>query len=288
MFDGFYVADQLDLRSRRGVVYVINFMNGRWYCGSTSQSFRLRYGTINLKKSALLTSSAVKENVAASDYVVWLHCMEFSDHRSRLEKEFLVIGDNHRSNAMCLNQTNVFESSHNRRKVELKSPTGAIVEFDSVKDAQVYIGATSHTQISCLLNGRFKSTLGWTLPGYYGKKSSELHEKSCTLIDPDGITRHFKSRQEAARAIGVRCVHELIDGFNTTIKGWTLPGRKKRKYLPLKVVSPSGVVHSFPSRLAASKAMGCCNQAVSMLCHGKITSVKGWVLAEPCENRVGR
>lgn len=104
----------------------------------------------------------------------------------------------------------------------------------------------------------------------------------------DEALRRFRSQKEAQDAIGVASVVGLLNGTDTTLKGWTLPGVLRRKYLPVTVISPAGEVIKFPSRLAASKAIGCANQIVSEMCLGRRASINGWKLAGPCVNRVGR
>lgn len=290
MLDGFVPPSQEEITACQGVVYVIRFSDESFYIGSTSQSFRRRYGTICLRDSHLIANSSVQKKLDDGvSYEVFLHVQKGLGNEDRFALEHLFIEQNI-SFQSCLNLRTVTENLGTRHPCSLKSPEGAIVDFESVCQAQVFIGALSHSQVSQVLNGRMLSVCGWTLPGTNGPIGSDANKKPCVLLDPSGMRVEFESYGDASKAIGVsqNSIGSLVNCAVTTLKGWTSPGKQSRKYIPLKLVSPDGSIVEFPSRLEASKCIGCCNQLVSNLCSGKSKHAKGWTLAETPRLRNGR
>jgi len=288
MLDGFVIASKNDLKTKTGVIYLVVFDDGCFYIGSTSQSIRLRYGTYDLSRSCLLASAKLARKLTECiSYTVYLYSECGLCDQERLKFEYSLI-DSHINEPECLNFRSTSESLSRRRACLLKSPSGTVIRFDSVEDACQSVGAKNHSQVSQVLNGRMKSVLGWTLPDVQGPVGHKLLFKKCELLDQNGVLHNFESYKDAAKVVGVRSVQKLLDGTLTTIKGWTVPGTKRRKYIPLKLISPNGEVIAFSSRVEASIAIGCCNQLVSLLCTGKCSHAKGWTLAEQPELRDGR
>lgn len=290
MFKGFMEASDEDIRTRRGVVYVIEFEDGYWYCGSTWQSFYKRYGTASIGRSCLIPSKKVRRHLATGkQYKIWLSSKKFSSEDDLRNEEFRLIASRITKDRKCLNQRTSDENFATRRaSFKLRDPNGSVYEFNSVKDAKKTIGATSHTQVSAVLAGRFRSVCGWTLPETKGPTGRECYLKPCELVDPNGNVVSFKSINHAIEVVGTISVRGLLNGKSTTARGWKLKNAPKRKYIPVKLVSPSGRKHTFPSRKAAADHIGCCNQLVSMLCLGKASAAKGWTLDGEQEVRHGR
>jgi hypothetical protein len=272
----FALASDSDVTSIENIVYLIVFSDESFYIGSTGQCFRRRYGTIRLNDSYLLANDDIKSKLDAGlSYDVYLHIARFDSDRGRLQLEDSLIKE-HISSIKCLNMRTHDENFGTRRRCSLVSPQGELVEFQSVDEATRVTGATNHSQISQVLNGRMRSVCGWRLPETEGLTGHAMLQKPCVLIDPNGVEHSFASYQEAERTIGACGVGDLIRGHSTTIKGWHLPGVKPRKYMRTVLISPSGEKVVFPSRLEASKVIGCCNQLVSMLIQGKVKTAKGW------------
>lgn len=289
MIDGFHKATESDIVTRMGVVYLVGFEDGCFYIGSTSQSFRKRYGTISLRDSQLVANSCMKNKLASGvDCEVFLHENENANSQDRLAFEHSII-EQHINSPFCLNLRTENENFGVRHKCSLKSPEGVVVDFESVMQARDFVGASNHSQISQVLNGRMLSVCGWTLPETTGLVGRDISKKACVLIDPSGKQVEFSSYGDASKAVGVNqnCINLLITSKVTTLRGWTLPGKASRKYIPLKLVSPDGEIVEFASRVEASRTIGCCNQLVSILCQGKASHAKGWRLAEPPRMRIG-
>lgn len=290
MLDGFYLPSEEDITTCKGVVYLIAFYDESFYIGSTSQCFRKRYGTISLRDSHLVANSSIKRKLDGGViYEVFLHQNKSMNDEDRFALEYLLIEQNIRSKR-CLNLRTESENFGVRRQCSLKSPDGVVVEFESVKQARDFIGASNHSQISQVLNGRVLSVCGWTLPGTVGPVGSDIKKKPCVLIDPSGKRIEFESYGDASKIIGVsqNCISLLVLSKVTTLRGWTNSNKASRKYIPVKLISPNGTIREFASRLEASKSIGCCNQLVSNLCYGKAAHAKGWKLAESPRLRDGR
>jgi hypothetical protein len=290
MLDGFHLATEQEITTRKSVVYLIAFDDSTFYIGSTSQTFRRRYGTISLRDSHLVANSTIQRKLDDGvDYKVFFHSITGLATEARLAFEFSLIEQNIRS-PLCLNLRTENDNFGSYHACSLKSPEGVVIDFESVKQARDFIGASNHSQISQVINGRMLSACGWTLPETTGPVGSAVRKKKCVLLDPAGNAMEFASYGDAALAIGVsqNNIASLVECTVTTLKGWTIPGKPSRKYIPLKLLSPHGEVMEFPSRLQASKFIGCCNQLVSSLCSGKVKTAKGWALAEAPRMREGR
>lgn len=280
MLEGFSLASNKEITNRQGVVYLIRFSDGSFYIGSTGQTFRRRYGTIDLHDSHLIPSKAFQSKLSEQvSYEVHFHREVCTDKGHRIRLEDTLISSNIDSDN-CLNLRTSENNFAARHQCTLVSPRGDVVEFESVNQATEFIGASNYSQVSQVLNGRMRSVCGWTLEGTDGPIGHACHHKPCEIVDPNGVLHRFNSQKEAKEAIGVASVHPLLFGDSTTLKGWHLPGVTRRKYMTTKLVSPDGELFTFPSRLAASKHIGCCNQLVSMLFNGKVKSAKGWTVQE--------